>query len=49
MMNTIASIIRPHCFENLQGLAAYQEDQFLILDSDKGYIATVDSSNKRPS
>ncbi|MBD2682914.1 MULTISPECIES: transglutaminase domain-containing protein [Nostoc] len=44
-MNSIASIIRPCCFGNLQGLAAYKEDQFLILDGDKGYIATVDSSN----
>lgn len=44
-MNAIASVIRPYCFENLRGLSAYQEDRLLILDGDKGYIATVDSSN----
>lgn len=44
-MNTIQPIIRPFCFENLKGLAAYRDNRFLILDSDKGYLATVDDSN----
>ena len=44
-MSTIDPIIRPFCFENLRGLAAYRDDRFLILDRDKGYLATVDENN----
>ena len=44
-MNKICNILRPFCFENLQGLAIYRDDKFVILDSKKGYLATIDSNN----
>ena len=44
-MNKICNILRPFCFENLQGLAIYRDDKFVILDSKKGYLATLDSNN----
>lgn len=40
-----SKVIRPFCLERLQGLAAYDNDRFIILDSDKGYLATVDTNN----
>ncbi|MEY3828086.1 MAG: hypothetical protein RLZZ148_2913 [Cyanobacteriota bacterium] len=44
-MNKICNILRPFCFENLQGLAIYRDDKFVILDSKKGYLATLDGNN----
>jgi transglutaminase-like putative cysteine protease len=39
-----ASIIRPFCFEKLQGVAAYSEDRLLVLDGEKGYLAALDGN-----